>query len=601
MGQVVAKDLLKRIPPSITSKAAIRDPVIDLDASGRALTSEGLFEIASALVKSIKYEDDNGKIARLEELCLRDSQLDIRSLPHLARIITHAAHDLRDLDLSENLITITTDDEVAAWEDFLNSFSNCCVLRRIDLSGNALGSRAFEVLARVYGKEDPVDFALTPDVDAYLEKPTMGLGGINQAGTVLGSPVRKFSIASSVEKIEEDAENVSLAVVYQKDGSRHVEPRTPEKSGSVNQTEVLQTYATTRGLRSVPYLILSQTAMTESCALYLSYIVVCHNLPEQLLTRVPAAKAGPPTQHLLAYDKETRCRGIIYLPNAQLGIAAIKVLDLSEAVREGLFDDLDLEANSEEASPSLKSVNTTRKVSDTRSSPAVAGRRRSTLSVGSTDHGRHGNKSGISIELDRARSRIQGKILEEAGPGSNNLWRVALRMLTLSRNIRPVIEKNQLATGAGCLENVKSPNSLNITSRRPSSTTPLATRSPNQPMTTSFGQWRLNNSRLVPLTTSKPPPIKPSPPPSPLSSSVPEVPYRTSLPCGFHEEVWRRIMAIAAGAEEVMSEAQQRSVLRWAMDKGTLCKESESLGLKDSAQIWKVLEGMGCLAYEMKL
>lgn len=212
---------LKRIPPSITSKAAIRDPVIDLDASGRALTSEGLFEIASALVKSIKYEDDHGKIARLEELCLRDSQLDTRSLPHLARIISLAAHDLRDLDLSENLITITTDDEVAAWEDFLNSFSNCCVLRRIDLSGNALGSRAFEVLARVYGKEDPVDFALTPNVDPYLEKPTMGLGGINQAGTVLGSPVRKLSIASNAEKNEEDAENVSLAAVYQKDGSRH--------------------------------------------------------------------------------------------------------------------------------------------------------------------------------------------------------------------------------------------------------------------------------------------------------------------------------------------------------------------------------------------
>ena len=60
-------------------------------------------------------------------------------------------------------------------------------------------------------------------------------------------------------------------------------------------------------------------------------------------------------------------------------------------------------------------------------------------------------------------------------------------------------------------------------------------------------------------------------------------------------------MVVAAGAEDVMSEAQQRSVLRWAMDRGTLSKERESLGLKESAQIWKVLEGMECLAYEMKL
>lgn len=212
---------LKRIPPGITSKAAIRDPVIDLDTSGRALTSEGFFEIASALVKAIEYEDDNGKIARLEDLCLRDSQIDTRSLIHLARIISLSAHDLRDLDLSENLITITTDDEVAVWEDFLNSFSNCCVLRRIDLSGNALGPRAFEVLTRVYGKEDPVDLALTPDVEASFEKPRMGLWGTNQAGSELGSPFRKLSIASSAEKYEDNAEIMSLGAVDQKDCSRH--------------------------------------------------------------------------------------------------------------------------------------------------------------------------------------------------------------------------------------------------------------------------------------------------------------------------------------------------------------------------------------------
>lgn len=212
---------LKRIPPSITSKAAIRDPVIDLDTSGRALKSEGFFEIASALVKAIEYEDDNGKIARLEDLCLRDNQIDTRSLSHLARIISLSARDLRDLDLSENLITITTDDEVAVWEDFLNSFSNCCVLRRIDLSGNALGSRAFEVLTRVYGQEDPVDLTLTPDVEASFEKPGLGLGGINQAGIELGSPIRKLSIASSAEKYEDNAENMSLVAVDPKDCSQH--------------------------------------------------------------------------------------------------------------------------------------------------------------------------------------------------------------------------------------------------------------------------------------------------------------------------------------------------------------------------------------------
>lgn len=172
-------------------------------------------------MKSIEYEDDNGRVARLEELCLRDSQIDTKSLPHLARIISSSANDLRDLDLSENSITITTDDDASAWEDFLNSFSNCCVLRRVDLSGNKLGPRAFDVLTRIYGHEDPIDLTLTPEVDACFEKHTMGLRGFSQAVTELESLTRKSSMASSAEKDEDEAENMSLAGVDQKHGSRH--------------------------------------------------------------------------------------------------------------------------------------------------------------------------------------------------------------------------------------------------------------------------------------------------------------------------------------------------------------------------------------------
>ena len=214
---------VKRIPPNTGSKAAFRDPIVELDASGRALTSEGLFEVASALTKSMSYEDDNGRVVRLEELCLRDSKLEIRSLPHLSRIISLAAHDLRDLDLSENMITVATDDEVRLWENFLTSFSDCCVLRRINLSGNALGYRAFEVLARVYGRQTSVDLTSVTNVAEPLEMSTRGSKNVSpiQMRDELEKRARILSLASHPEKERTGDETMSLAAVDQEESSRH--------------------------------------------------------------------------------------------------------------------------------------------------------------------------------------------------------------------------------------------------------------------------------------------------------------------------------------------------------------------------------------------
>ena len=75
--------------------------------------------------------------------------------------------------------------------------------------------------------------------------------------------------------------------------------------------------------------------------------------------------------------------------------------------------------------------------------------------------------------------------------------------------------------------------------------------------------------------------------------------YRSELPCQLPEDVWRRVIAFAAGADGVMSVGQQRSMLQYAMDLKTLSKENEQLGLTRANQIWKVLEATGCLSYEM--
>ncbi len=164
------------------------------------MTDEGFAEVAPALVESLKYDGDQGRVVRLEELCLTNNQLSTMSLQALSRIIRLASNDLRDLDLSENNITINTEAEAAIWEGFLMSFSHCCVLRRIDFSRNALGPRAFEVMTRVYAKQEAVDLVLPAGLEQVqsIERIT----STDIAG--LGRRMRKMSVVSNPDDWNSD-------------------------------------------------------------------------------------------------------------------------------------------------------------------------------------------------------------------------------------------------------------------------------------------------------------------------------------------------------------------------------------------------------------
>ena len=149
--------------------------------------------------------------------------------------------------------------------------------------------------------------------------------------------------------------------------------------------------------------------------------------------------------------------------------------------------------------------------------------------------------------------------------------------------------------------------SIGTALQRPHKPAPLVSRSPNQPQTLRLGQeYRNGKLVLTPIALSPqtpvPPPLPTTPSPQKPKPTRPEsqVPYRSQLPGGFTEDIWRRIVAHVVGAHGIMSKGQQLSVMRWAMDRRTLAQEKESLGKPKSAQIWKVLDGTGCLAYEMK-
>ena len=77
------------------------------------------------------------------------------------------------------------------------------------------------------------------------------------------------------------------------------------------RVSVGQIFANRRGLvapkswkktEKANWTLATDTSMTETCALHLSYVVSFHFPPTQLLKRVPPAKAGPSAHHLAAYD-----------------------------------------------------------------------------------------------------------------------------------------------------------------------------------------------------------------------------------------------------------------------------------------------------------
>ena len=137
---------------------------------------------------------------------------------------------------------------------------------------------------------------------------------------------------------------------------------------------------------------------------------------------------------------------------------------------------------------------------------------------------------------------------------------------------------------------------------------PLILRGPYQPQTLRLGQvYRKGKLVLTPIAAN--PETQETPTPT-LPPTTPEPPKPSPQECEeedgsrllneFTEEIWQQIASYAIEAEGIMSKGQQISVLRWAMDRRTLSQEKESLGKLKSAQIWKVLDATGCLAYEMK-
>jgi Ran GTPase-activating protein (RanGAP) involved in mRNA processing and transport len=145
---------------------AAREPHVEIDLAGKCLRDEGFDIFANNLIEGIQYRDNNHPtgVVKLTELSLKDNHLTVVSMAKLAKVIILSGGTLTQLDISDNAIHVGSSSERAIWKEFLESFQGCYVLKKIDFSGNRLGSAGFDVLSRVYAKSD-VDFIESAEIE----------------------------------------------------------------------------------------------------------------------------------------------------------------------------------------------------------------------------------------------------------------------------------------------------------------------------------------------------------------------------------------------------------------------------------------------------
>ncbi|KAF2753997.1 hypothetical protein EJ05DRAFT_504601 [Pseudovirgaria hyperparasitica] len=497
LGHIVAKDIRKLLPSSINKSGSHRKKsALEIIIPGKDLTDTGLKEVALAL-QDVLEEVAGGPAASLEELIISDNVLTTRSLSYLAPVIELAAFHLRDIDLSNNKISVTDDQSAAEWELFLSSFRNCSALRRLDMSRNDLsGPLAFELFSKVYGCQSPVNPADLPSDEGLRYDHESSLES-------------RSSALSIAEPVNDDSRESLLAKATM--------------------------FKRRQGLRAVPYIIVNQTNMTDSGALFLSYVLTEHYYPLHLDIQ---GKPGPFESQLEEYGENKSCSGLMYLPNDSLSSSGERILCLAEDIRR---QTLHSEADSlipEETSSFLR-----------RTSGQPKSFRRS------SDQGQFGELRGsTAADLESMRRKLQRTEIEQNGVHGVQLWKAAIRLLVLARKF--------------CGQS----------------------RSRSR-LTTRPGATRIAGNRLTAFGARLTRPVRDR------WEYYPQVKTLESCPFGLPDDLWEPIVADGAGASGKLSQHQIKTVMRWAGDKNNLKSEGQMLGKDVSTQIWTVLHDMGCLVY----
>ncbi|GKZ80726.1 hypothetical protein AnigIFM56816_004953 [Aspergillus niger] len=624
-GQAVWTSLKKRFPPedgnkSTSHEAALRDPVLEIDVTGKELTDEGFKQFIDILIECIKYKHagHSKSIALVTELHLQGNQLTVESLAKLAEVVTLSEGDLRELDLSKNQLHIETAQDVEKWEAFLKAFKHCCLLKKLDLSGNPLGCLGLEHFARVYLKSD-LDWLPSDAKDIY------GSDIEEESGLVEDTARMKLS----------DKENEPKRSKRSPSKGKKARP----KSHTQIDTADLIKYTCTRGLRSIPHLVLSEIGLSNTSALHLESMIRIQQTPEHQLDFLPPGKSVTLPQ------SAPLCKSIIWRPTNDLPPYTVRLLEVAESLRDVMSD-------TEHEGQNMGNEN------DSTEKYASRGRNKG------QDHDEvaaNQTKNELNLEYTRLCKRVQLEAIKTEGVHSSTVWSTALKMMLISRAILLDDDdhpRSDSMVGGDDDENNESadegeeemewseendsssdgPYYVHVEFVEPRVRTRVRFVEPN---TGAYAYPGEDIAHMGPPVTEAAPeeaeertgPLysrseafdsefptlqeayEPSPPmraaiPTEVMSTPPATPPNTrtrnkdldeNRVCRFNIpfKVWRRTIAYAVGADGILDTHQQNRILMYAASWEALEYAQTFQGAEKHQQIWKLLQTLGCFNYSM--
>ncbi|EME84113.1 uncharacterized protein MYCFIDRAFT_195259 [Pseudocercospora fijiensis CIRAD86] len=574
---------------------------LDVKAPGKKLGDEGVFAMADGLIEALRKASASSAV-QLEDLNLSGNNLTTVSLDHLVEAIELACYDLKTLDLSSNRIEVKTDEQAAHWERFLRSFRECRRLRRLDLSGNPLGTRALEILARVHIQE--------PHIDPMPPRGTMSVQSL------------PYSIADTIDP--------------------------PTKSTYVNDKMVNGTFLRRRcGLRGIPYITLTDIGLTDAGALWLSYVLEDHHYPSQMIDEL---NATPPDSNIKTYQQDANFSGVDWNEREPtLGKDGLYLLKKSEMIRRQTFmdnatvstanddfDDFDDEVTPATQSPMKNAFDHRRR--------RAGDRRASVRSIRTTDGGEH-----ELSELESARKKVQRHIIAQDGASSTELWRAGLRVAISSTVLNGIgpgpqavrryyvgppifhfpIEAETRKQASSPVTTTTAKGSPNGFPRQGTYAATLTANTGAVPGEPELAITEVTNSPQTPKMIFKPHRKGASSEGSDLhavSQKLNGLIVRDDNParfvrwqeehganqCGpggfrdsavlshFPAKIIEKIAAssVAKKDQTLLSRKQIRSACAWGQDRGNFQTAETWRKMADSAQVWTLLESIGCLAYQ---
>jgi hypothetical protein len=315
-----------------------------------------------------------------------------------------------------------------------------------------------------------------------------------------------------------------------------------------------------------------------------------HRSPEQLLAFLPSGK-GP-----ILPEAAEQCKGIIWLPNDGLGPNECKLLDKAELVRE-------YKSNDDTANDEL-----------------------------SEDDDQNAAQRKLQKKLDIEHARLAKRVCIEAlkkeGVHSNDIWRVALKMMTVSRAL--LLNDKDRAVEAPSEEEPSGVDEIVERVEEQEEEEETVEQSPeyvfeeyeffesiavgpfhpgakhfevNCPSLQQVQQVQQTNGHDKDVQSRE---TKESTPPSQPArsgkgkshpSSVPRSSRKREWRFGLPFAFWRQIIADAVGADGILSHQQQVRIMTYAANWNAVSYELTIKGAEDHQQIWKFLETVKCITY----